>query len=73
VIEHVNDQGKFLNNCLKMVKPDGMFFLSTISKTPEAYLTNIFLGEYLLGLLPKGTHEYGMFMTKEQVMSNLSD
>jgi 2-polyprenyl-6-hydroxyphenyl methylase/3-demethylubiquinone-9 3-methyltransferase len=56
-----------------MVKPDGMFFLSTISKTPEAYLTNIFLGEYLLGLLPKGTHEYGMFMTKEQVMSNLSD
>lgn len=63
VIEHVSDQGQFLKDCLKMVKPDGMFFLSTISKTPEAYLTNILLGEYVLGLLPKGTHEYELFMT----------
>lgn len=48
-----------------MMKPDGMFFLSTIAKTPEAYFSNIILGEYVLGLLPKGTHEYELFMTSE--------
>jgi ubiquinone biosynthesis O-methyltransferase len=63
VIEHVSDQRKFLQDCLKMVKPNGLFFLSTISKTPEAYMTNIVLGEYILGLLPKGTHEYDLFIT----------
>jgi ubiquinone biosynthesis O-methyltransferase len=63
VIEHVSDQGKFLKDCLKMVKPNGLFFVSTISKTPEAYFTNILMGEYVLGLLPKGTHEYDLFMT----------
>ena len=50
---------------MKMVKPDGMFFMSTIAKTPEAYLSNIVIGEYILGLLPKGTHEYELFLSHE--------
>lgn len=41
-----------------MLKPDGLFFLSTIAKTYEGYISNILIGEYVLGLLPKGTHEY---------------
>ena len=73
VIEHVHDQPEFLRNCLKMVKPDGMFFFSTIAKTPEAYVSNILLGEYVLGLLPKGTHEYDLFMTQEEAMSHIAD
>lgn len=73
VIEHVNDQSAFLRNCIKLVKPDGMFFLSTIAKTPEAYLSNIVLGEYVLGLLPKGTHEYDLFMSHEDVMASIRE
>ena len=41
--------------------------MSTIAKTPEAYLTNILIGEYMLGLLPKGTHEYDLFISHEDV------
>lgn len=37
-------------------------FISSIAKTPDAYLTNIIIGEYVLGLLPKGTHEYELFI-----------
>lgn len=73
VIEHVSDQSKFLKDCLKMVKPNGLFFLSTISKTPEAYFSNILMGEYVLGIVPKGTHEYELFMTQEEVMANIRD
>jgi ubiquinone biosynthesis O-methyltransferase len=71
VIEHVNEQSKFLQDCAKLVKPNGFLFMSTIAKTPEAYLSNIVLGEYVLGLLPKGTHEYEMFISHEQVQAAL--
>jgi 2-polyprenyl-6-hydroxyphenyl methylase/3-demethylubiquinone-9 3-methyltransferase len=56
-----------------MVKPDGMFFMSTIAKTPEAYISNIVIGEYILGLLPKGTHEYELFLSHEEVMGIIGD
>jgi 2-polyprenyl-6-hydroxyphenyl methylase/3-demethylubiquinone-9 3-methyltransferase len=55
------------------LKPDGLFFLSTIAKTYEGYLSNILVGEYLLGLLPKGTHEYDLFISHDTVMSHVSD
>ena len=47
--------------------------MSTIAKTPEAYLSNILLGEYVLGLLPKGTHEYELFISPEDVQRALQD
>ena len=53
------------------VKPDGLFFLSTIAKTYEGYITNIFFGEYILGLLPKGTHEYDLFISHNTVMDHV--
>ncbi len=58
MIEHVNDQRGFLQKCIQLVKPDGLFFLSSIAKTPEGYFLNIIMGEHVLGLLPKGTHEW---------------
>jgi 2-polyprenyl-6-hydroxyphenyl methylase/3-demethylubiquinone-9 3-methyltransferase len=45
-----------------MVKPNGLFFLSSISKTPEGYFLNIIMGEHVLGLLPKGTHEWDLLI-----------
>lgn len=62
VIEHVNEQREFLHNCIKMVKPGGHFFLSSIAKTPEGYFLNIIMGEYVLGLLPRGTHEWDLLI-----------
>lgn len=62
VIEHVNDQRGFLHKCIQLVKPDGLFFLSSIAKTPEGYFLNIIMGEHVLGLLPKGTHEWDLLI-----------
>ena len=68
VIEHVNDQENFLKNAIRLVKPKtGLFFLSSIAKTPEGWFLNIFMGEKVLGLLPKGTHEYDMLISPETV------
>jgi 2-polyprenyl-6-hydroxyphenyl methylase/3-demethylubiquinone-9 3-methyltransferase len=63
VIEHVNNQQQFLLDCAKMVKPNGGYlFVSSMAKTPESYFLNIIMGEHVLGLLPKGTHEYELFI-----------
>lgn len=67
VVEHVSNQKEFVQNCTQLVKPGGLFFLSTIAKTPEAYLSNIILGEYIFKLLPKGTHEYNLFVSHDTV------
>lgn len=46
VIEHVNDQPNFLRNAMRLVKPEtGLFFVSSIAKTPEGWFLNIFMGE----------------------------
>ena len=73
VIEHVNDQRSFIHKCIKMVKPEGHFFLSTIAKTPEGYFTNIIMGEHVLGLLPKGTHEWELLISHDTVEKYLSE
>ena len=67
VVEHVSNQKEFVQNCTQLVKPGGLFFLSTIAKTPEAYFSNIILGEYIFKLLPKGTHEYNLFVSHDTV------
>ena len=57
-----------------MVKPDtGLFFLSSIAKTWEGYVSNILIGEHVLGLLPKGTHEYDLLITSEEVERIISN
>ena len=56
-----------------MVKPGGHFFLSSIAKTPEGYFLNIIMGEHVLGLLPKGTHEWDLLINQETVEKYLLD
>ena len=68
VIEHVNDQEAFMKECIRLVRPKtGLLFVSSIAKTPEGYFFVIFMGEKVLGLLPKGTHEYDMLINAETV------
>ena len=58
VLEHVPDPASAVRACRKLLKDDGHLFLATINRNPKAYLFAIVGAEYLLKLLPKGTHDY---------------
>ena len=58
VIEHVADPSSLMQSCARLLRPGGLAVFSTINRTPLAFLGAIVGAEYLLGLLPKGTHEY---------------
>lgn len=58
MLEHVPDPSSVINTCRKLLKDDGHLFLSTINRNPKAYLFAIVGAEYLMDLVPKGTHDY---------------
>lgn len=58
MLEHVPEPGKVIAACSKLLKPGGHAFFSTINRTPKAFLFVIIGGEYILRLLPRGTHTY---------------
>ena len=58
MLEHVPEPGKIVAACAQALKPDGHAFFSTINRTPKALLFAIIGGEYMLRLLPRGTHTY---------------
>ena len=58
MLEHVPEPAKTIAACSKLLKPGGHAFFSTINRTPKAFLFAIIGGEYILRLLPKGTHTY---------------
>ena len=67
MLEHVPDPASVIAACARLVKPGGHVFFSTINRTPKAYLFAIIGAEYLLHLLPKGTHEYSKFITPAEL------
>lgn len=58
MLEHVPEPGSVVQACANLVKPGGWVFFSTINRSPKSFLFAIVGAEYLLGLLPRGTHEY---------------
>jgi 2-polyprenyl-6-hydroxyphenyl methylase / 3-demethylubiquinone-9 3-methyltransferase len=62
MLEHVPDPASTIAACANLVKPGGQIFLSTINRNPKAYLFAVIGAEYLLNLLPKGTHDYAKFL-----------
>jgi 2-polyprenyl-6-hydroxyphenyl methylase/3-demethylubiquinone-9 3-methyltransferase len=58
LLEHVQEPVELLKACFLALKPDGYLLLSTINRTAQAFLKTIIGAEYVLGLLPKGTHHY---------------
>ena len=62
MLEHVPDPGSVVRACAAMTKPGGTLFFSTINRNPKSYLLAIIGVEYVLRMLPKGTHEYGKFI-----------
>jgi 2-polyprenyl-6-hydroxyphenyl methylase/3-demethylubiquinone-9 3-methyltransferase len=67
MLEHVPDPASVIAACAKMVKPGGHVFFSTINRNPKAYAFAILGAEYLLRLLPKGTHDYDKFIKPSEL------
>jgi 2-polyprenyl-6-hydroxyphenyl methylase/3-demethylubiquinone-9 3-methyltransferase len=62
MLEHVPDPAAVITACKHLIKEDGRVFLSTINRNPKAYLFAVIGAEYVLNLLPQGTHEYSKFI-----------
>ncbi len=62
MLEHVPDPSAIVRACANMVKPGGWVFFSTLNRNPKSFLFAIVGAEYVLGLLPKGTHEFARFI-----------
>ncbi|MAZ77824.1 MAG: bifunctional 3-demethylubiquinol 3-O-methyltransferase/2-polyprenyl-6-hydroxyphenol methylase [Legionellaceae bacterium] len=62
LLEHVPDPASLIQHCSNLLKPGGHIVFSTINRNPKAYLFAIVAGEYVLRLLPKGTHDYKQFI-----------
>ena len=67
MLEHVPDPAAIVRACATLVKPGGQVFFSTLNRNPKAYLFAILGAEYVLRLLPKGTHDYRKFITPAEL------
>jgi 2-polyprenyl-6-hydroxyphenyl methylase/3-demethylubiquinone-9 3-methyltransferase len=67
MLEHVPDPSSIVRACATLVKPGGYVFFSTINRNLKAYLFAVLGAEYLLKLLPRGTHDYEKFITPAEL------
>jgi 2-polyprenyl-6-hydroxyphenyl methylase / 3-demethylubiquinone-9 3-methyltransferase len=72
VVEHVADVALFLKCCAGLLKAEGLFIFSTLNRTAAAYATAIIGAEYLLRLIPRGTHDWKKFITPAEMHSLLA-
>jgi 2-polyprenyl-6-hydroxyphenyl methylase/3-demethylubiquinone-9 3-methyltransferase len=71
VIEHVTERAAFLGALARAARPGGKVFLSTLNRTPRSFLMAKLGAEYLLRLLPVGTHDWRMFVTPAELGAGL--
>ena len=67
MLEHVPDPASVVRACATLVKPGGWVFFSTLNRNPQSFLFAIVGAEYVLNLLPKGTHEYAKFIRPSEL------
>jgi 2-polyprenyl-6-hydroxyphenyl methylase/3-demethylubiquinone-9 3-methyltransferase len=67
MLEHVPDPSSIVRACAAMVKPGGWVFFSTLNRNPKAFLFAIVGAEYVLKMLPRGTHEYARFIRPSEL------
>jgi 2-polyprenyl-6-hydroxyphenyl methylase/3-demethylubiquinone-9 3-methyltransferase len=67
MLEHVPDPASVVEACARLVRPGGHIFLSTINRNPKSYLFAIIGAEYVLRLLPKGTHDFARFIRPSEL------
>ena len=67
MLEHVADPNLVIQHCARQLKPGGYLFLSTLNRTPKAYVTAIVAAEYIFSLLPRQTHDYKKFIKPSEL------
>lgn len=67
MLEHVQNPELVLEHCKRLLKPEGILMVSTISRTMKAYASAILAAEYVLGLLPRQTHDYAKFILPSEL------
>jgi 2-polyprenyl-6-hydroxyphenyl methylase/3-demethylubiquinone-9 3-methyltransferase len=72
VVEHVPDVRHFLQSCADLLKPGGLLVVSTLNRTPQSYALGIVAAEYVLGWLPRGTHQWDRFVTTEEMREHFA-
>ncbi len=73
MLEHVPDPASVLRACHALLRPGGDLFVSTINRNPKSYLFAIIGAEYVLGMLPKGTHDYSKFIRPSELAQYARD
>jgi 2-polyprenyl-6-hydroxyphenyl methylase/3-demethylubiquinone-9 3-methyltransferase len=73
MLEHVPDPASTVAACAKLAKPGGWVFFSTINRNPKSFLFAIVGAEYVLHLLPRGTHEYARFIRPSELATHCRD
>ena len=69
MLEHVPDPSSIIRACYKLCKPGGQVFFSTLNRNPKSYALAIIGAEYIMGMLPKGTHDYKKFIKPSELAS----
>jgi 2-polyprenyl-6-hydroxyphenyl methylase/3-demethylubiquinone-9 3-methyltransferase len=69
MLEHVPDPAAVVQACVRLLKPGGTVFFSTINRNPKAYLFAVVGAEYVLNLLPRGTHDYEKFIKPSELVA----
>lgn len=72
VVEHVADVDLFVTSCASMIRPGGVMIMATLNRTLKAFALAIVGAEYVLGWLPKGTHQWEKFVTPEELTDALT-
>lgn len=72
VIEHVPDVPSFLQSCADATEPGGLLVLSTLNRTAKSFALGIVAAEYLLGWLPRGTHQWQRFIAPDELRQGLA-
>lgn len=68
MLEHVPDPASIVRACAQLVTPGGQVFFSTINRNPKAWLQAVVCAEYMLNLLPRGTHDYNRFIKPSELV-----
>jgi len=72
MLEHVPNPEIIIENCAKLLKPGGMAFFSTLNRNLKSYLLGILAAEYIMNIIPKGTHEYAKFIKPSELRGMLA-
>lgn len=72
IIEHVDDPALFIESLVKLAKPNGLIILSTLNRTPKSFALGIVAAEYILGWVPRGTHDWKKFKKPSELSEGLT-